>query len=92
MQRITLRWRLTQELGLYNQHTNNVHKLCMCTCSPQVEDLVNVQKGAIINMLVGFYKIVQNDTVHMQAVCFVFERARATRHFLFGKGQPMRKL
>ena len=27
-----------------------------------------------------------------RAVCFVFERARAPRHFLFGKGHPMRKL
>ena len=27
-----------------------------------------------------------------RAVCFAFERARAPRHFLLGKGRPMRKL
>ena len=27
-----------------------------------------------------------------RALCFVFQRARATRHFLIGKGHPMRKL
>ena len=28
----------------------------------------------------------------LKPVCFVFERARAPRHFLLGKGHPMRKL
>ena len=28
----------------------------------------------------------------LRAVCFVFERARAPRHFLLGKGHPMMKL
>ena len=34
----------------------------------------------------------QNGTLdYFRPVCFEFERARAPRHFLFGKGHPMRK-
>ena len=37
------------------------------------------------------FELVDKEVRMYRPVCFVFERARAPRHFLFGKGHPMRK-
>ena len=46
-----------------------------------------------LNMAVNKFSFpIQNRSFITRAVCFVFERTRAPRHFLLGKGHPMRKL
>ena len=53
---------------------------------PQLNAEKDKSKGALKR-----HKYTGMESIH-RAVCFVFERARAPRHCLFGKGHPMRKM